>query len=282
MPARLTAAVTVEIGNSPTITAAMTHAGVILGTAAYMSPEQARGKTIDRQADIWSFGVVFYEMLTADRLFGGETVSDSIGAILHRDPDLTLLPDVPPQMHTLLRRCLAREKKERLRDIGDARLELEDAKAAQAPSRRAAEASPGCVPWLAAGALAVVAAVLGWLAFTRQPWPVAHLTTLGLPREEAIDLGIGNAWPKLQFSPDGEEVIYVGGEEFEIFLRDVDTFESVVFPAPRACNLFTYLAGRPLDRLHGGFEAVEGRRQRRGPGGDLRNRPGARPGLGAG
>ncbi|MDX2474909.1 MAG: serine/threonine-protein kinase, partial [Candidatus Krumholzibacteria bacterium] len=86
--------VTMEVSNSPTMTAGMTQAGVILGTAAYMSPEQARGKHIDKQADLWSFGVVFYEMLTADRLFGGETVSDSIGAILHRDPDLSELPDV--------------------------------------------------------------------------------------------------------------------------------------------------------------------------------------------
>ncbi|MHA1154446.1 MAG: serine/threonine-protein kinase, partial [Alphaproteobacteria bacterium] len=97
-----------EILTSPTITAAMTQVGTILGTAAYMSPEQARGRGVDKQSDIWSFGVVLYEMLTGDCLFKGETVSDSIGAILHRDPDLDQLPDVPPQVRTLLRRALTR------------------------------------------------------------------------------------------------------------------------------------------------------------------------------
>jgi Tol biopolymer transport system component/predicted Ser/Thr protein kinase len=230
---------TLEIGNSPTITAAMTQAGVILGTAAYMSPEQARGKSIDKQADVWSFGVLFYEMLTADRLFGGETVSDSIGAILHRDPDLTQLPVVPPQIHTLLRRCLARDKRQRLRDIGDARLELADAMATRSTAK---ESDQGFrrAPWLVAAALAVMVAVLGWMAFTRSPEAVHHLATLGLPRDEAVDLGTHNAWPRLKFSPDGKQVVYVGGEEFKLFRRDVDSFESEVIPGPENVSLFTF------------------------------------------
>ena len=157
-----------ESSASPTITAAMTRAGVILGTAAYMSPEQARGKSVDRQSDIWAFAVVLYEMLTADRLFGGETVSDSIGAILHRDPDLSRLPAVPAQVPTLLRRCLARDKRQRLRDIGDARLELEDAIAARATMRKQGARRLGRIPALAVGVIAVAVAVLGWLAFTRR------------------------------------------------------------------------------------------------------------------
>ena len=229
-----------ESSASPTITAAMTRAGVILGTAAYMSPEQARGKSVDRQTDIWSFAVVLYEMLTADRLFGGETVSDSIGAILHRDPDLAKLPAVPAQIPTLLRRCLARDKRQRLRDIGDARLELEDAIAARATMQRQGARRFGRAPWLVAGVLAVLVVVLGWLAFTRGPAAGAELTTLGLPREEAIDLGIHNAWPRLGFSPDGLEVFYIGGEESALYRRRIDSFDSEPVPGTAHVSMFAF------------------------------------------
>jgi len=96
--------------NSPTLTLAATQAGVILGTAAYMAPEQARGKAVDRRADIWSFGVVFYEMLTGTRLYRGETVSDTLAAVLKVEPDWHALPaEVPPTIRKLLRRCLTKE-----------------------------------------------------------------------------------------------------------------------------------------------------------------------------
>ena len=96
--------------NSPTLTLAATQAGVILGTAAYMAPEQARGKAVDRRADIWSFGVVFYEMLTGTRLYGGEAVSDTLAAVLKVEPDWHALPaEVPPTIRKLLRRCLTKE-----------------------------------------------------------------------------------------------------------------------------------------------------------------------------
>src|SRR5437763_16908597 len=103
----------------------MSHAraGVILGTAAYMAPEQARGKQVDKRADIWAFGVVLYEMLTGQRLFKGETISDTLAAVLTREPEWTR---VPPTAERLLRRCLERDPKQRLRDIGDARLLLDD------------------------------------------------------------------------------------------------------------------------------------------------------------
>ncbi|MCH8966274.1 MAG: serine/threonine protein kinase [Planctomycetes bacterium] len=118
----------VSDANSPTITADHTKQGVVLETAAYMSPEQARGKRLDKRTDIWSFGVVLFECLTGRSLFGGETVSDSIGAILHKDPDWTSLPgDTPPTVHLLVRRCLTKDSSKRLRDIGDARIELENA-----------------------------------------------------------------------------------------------------------------------------------------------------------
>ena len=116
---------------SPTLTAAATQMGVILGTAAYMSPEQARGRLLDKRSDVWAFGCVLYEMLTGSRAFPGETVSDTIAAVLGREPDWQALPDdIPDRVRVLLRRCLERDAKRRLHDVGDARLELDDPAAA--------------------------------------------------------------------------------------------------------------------------------------------------------
>ncbi len=105
-----------------------TMSGVILGTAGYMSPEQARGKPIDKRSDIFSFGCVLYEMLTGRQPFPGESVADSLGAILHREPDWSALPpNTPPTLMKLVRLCLTKDRKQRLQDIGDARLELDQA-----------------------------------------------------------------------------------------------------------------------------------------------------------
>ena len=110
---------------SPTVTSGGTRAGVILGTAAYMSPEQARGKPLDKRTDVWSFGCMLYECLTGKRAFRGETTTDILSAILQTEPDWTLLPDdTPPRVRLLLKRCLEKEVRDRLRDIGDAGLEL--------------------------------------------------------------------------------------------------------------------------------------------------------------
>src|SRR5258708_33212425 len=109
---------------SPTLTARATQAGVILGTAAYMAPEQARGRPVDKRADLWAFGVVVYEMLSGRRLFDGETVSDVLAAVLRKDVDFAALPrETPPAVIRLLHRCLERDPKSRLHDAGDARLE---------------------------------------------------------------------------------------------------------------------------------------------------------------
>ena len=115
-----------EASHSPTMSRHMTEAGMIMGTAAFMSPEQARGKPVDRRADIWSFGVVLFEMLSGTRLFAGETVSDTLASVLKTDPDWAQLPaQMPGGVKSLLRRCLDRDPRQRLRDIGDARLDLE-------------------------------------------------------------------------------------------------------------------------------------------------------------
>jgi serine/threonine-protein kinase len=121
----------------PTMTSAGTAIGMILGTAAYMSPEQARGKSVDRRADIWAFGCVLFECLTGRRAFSGETVSDTLAKILEREPDFSALPGAtPPRVRELLQRCLAKDPKLRLRDIGDARIALDEVLAARSPSGR--------------------------------------------------------------------------------------------------------------------------------------------------
>ncbi|HYX21183.1 MAG TPA: serine/threonine-protein kinase, partial [Thermoanaerobaculia bacterium] len=157
-----------DLTHSPTITAQATQAGVVIGTASYMSPEQARGKAVDKRADIWAFGVVVYEMLTGHKAFEGETVSDVLAAVLRAEIDFTKLPpDTPPAVRDMVRRCLDRDPKHRLRDIGDARIALEDLAssgsafaaasepAAGVPStRRVWPWSVGIVAALALGALA--------------------------------------------------------------------------------------------------------------------------------
>ena len=153
---------------SPTLTAQMTQAGVILGTAAYMSPEQARGMEVDKRADIWAFGVVVWEMLTGQRAFRGETVSDTLAAILKEEPDWSQLPErMPADARQLLRRCLDRDPSTRLRDIGEARVLLGDPNlgGSSAPSD-VSDAPPQRSGWLRAlllaFALLVMGSAVGW------------------------------------------------------------------------------------------------------------------------
>jgi eukaryotic-like serine/threonine-protein kinase len=115
-----------SLSNSPTLGSAVTKAGVILGTAAYMSPEQARGKPVDTRTDIWAFGCILYEMLTSRVPFAGETLTDTIATILGGEPNWQVLPrTTPASIRWLLQRCLEKDSRERLRDIGDARIELQ-------------------------------------------------------------------------------------------------------------------------------------------------------------
>ena len=157
----------------------MTHVGMTLGTPAYMSPEQARGRPLDRRTDIWSFGCVLYEMLTGRRAFGGDDMADVLTSVLTREPDLTALPASTPQsIRRLIRRCLEKGRDERLRDIGDARIEIRDALAGgdtqQEPdtSGPAPHRSRERLAWI--GALAALTAALGGsLMFVRRPVPAA-------------------------------------------------------------------------------------------------------------
>lgn len=178
--------------NSPTLTLEATRAGVILGTAGYMSPEQARGKPVDKRADIWAFGVVLFEMLTGKTMFEGETVSDALAAVLRADVDWSQLPaGTPPKVRRLLQRCLERDVKRRLRDIGDAWIEIDapDEPAAPAPVASLPPARRGMwwLPW--AAAVVIGGAGLGWgLLHRLQPqsrpvvrWTYSQKSYFGLP-----------------------------------------------------------------------------------------------------
>src|SRR5262245_24511086 len=149
----------------------MTETGIILGTASYMSPEQARGKEVDKRADIWAFGVVLCEMLSARRWAHGETISDTLAAVRTREPDWTALPENTPQgVRRLLKHCLAKDRKKRLHDIADAHLHLDDLEESPLPAARPAKLALRFVPWIIAAAALVLSA---WLMMNRKVQPVA-------------------------------------------------------------------------------------------------------------
>jgi serine/threonine-protein kinase len=219
---------------SPTITAAGTRAGMILGTAAYMSPEQARGQIVDTRTDIWAFGCVVYELLSGHTAFPGATVSDTIAAILEREPDWARLPSrTPAGVRRLLRRCLTKDPRRRLRDIGDARIELEEALAPADETGTVVE-RPVIRPHnraIAIGALAAVAAgglVLAGILATADDVPL-HITrtTVLLPANQELDIS-GLASP-LALSPDGRRLAYVArtSARTRLYVRDLDAFEAV-------------------------------------------------------
>ncbi len=219
--------------HSPTVTAAMTQAGTILGTAAYMSPEQARGHAVDRRADIWAFGVIVYEMLTGGRLFAGETISDTLAEVLKTDPDLESLPAAtPPALRWLVERCLQKRPARRLRDIGEARVLLEaDLDAMPTTSSMiAAPGAPGRRPrWLlpSAAAVMLLAAVAGHLAARLSAGPPpsggAIQATVLPPPGHQILLDFGS---HLAISPDGTRIAFAAVDTAgtrQLWVRRVDS-----------------------------------------------------------
>ena len=200
---------------SPTISMAATQAGIILGTAAYMSPEQARGRPVDKRADIWAFGVVLYEMLTGKRLFEGEDLTETLAAVVKERPDLGA---VPAPVRQLIERCLEKDPKKRLRDIGDIELLLGDGSPPPVAPRST------LLPWLA-GALAVGLGVALWA-----PWRVEKQVGYPLRRLD-VDLGEDVSLPRPQpsgseiaISPDGTRLVYVSGTlpATRLFMRRLD------------------------------------------------------------
>ncbi|MBZ5632365.1 MAG: serine/threonine-protein kinase [Acidobacteriia bacterium] len=202
---------------SPTLTMRATQAGMLMGTAGYMSPEQARGQRVDKRADVWAFGVVLYEILTGTRLFEGDTVSDTLAHVLTKNPDLER---VPPRVRKLLRRCLQRDLKLRLKDIGEARFLLEDEGQAERLPR--AEARPTWIPWAVAGVLAMGAAGLAFLHFREQP-PERQVLQYTLPGPEKA-----RSVRDFAVSPDGHYVVLraqgEGGNQ--LWVRALDSLQA--------------------------------------------------------
>ena len=230
-------AIAAGVTQSPTITTpAMTHAGLILGTAAYMPPEQAQGRPADKRADIWAFGVVVFEMLTGQRVFTGETIADTLASVLKTDPDWRSLPaGVPPLLRTLLRWCLEKNPKRRLRDIGDARVKIEDLLAGAADETDAVIAGGvgigRRVVHLAIAALlgAVVATTLAWTAF--RPTPPRVLKMTASPSNSAA-LSINGSDRDISITPDGTHIVYTGNHGTQLFVRSLTEFEpATIFSA---------------------------------------------------
>ena len=219
-----------DVSQSPTITSpAMTRAGMVLGTAAYMSPEQARGRQADKRSDVWAFGCVLYEMLTGMRVFDAEGMSDTIAAVLRAEPDWTRLPPhLPESITRLLKRCLEKDHKRRLRDIGDARLEI-DAHAestargganppAPALSRRSRLVWPSAV-----GVLSLVIVALAAWSTRATPAPTEVRFNVDTPGvSDPLDLA------SLAVSPDGLNVAFVAGVDGQphVWVRSLDSIVS--------------------------------------------------------
>jgi Tol biopolymer transport system component len=215
--------------NSPTLTISPTRAGMILGTAAYMSPEQAAGKPVDKRADIWSFGVVLWEMLTGKGLFGGETISHTLAAVLTKEPDLR---QVPVKTRRLLQSCLEKNPRRRLRDIGDVGLLLEEG---EPPTTAPSRSLLGSMGWIAIASVAIVAAGVagwGWWRATRpRERPLVRLNVdwgadISLPSPTA-------AGSSVALSPDGMRLVFVArvsGGQPRLFTRKLDQPQATELP----------------------------------------------------
>jgi len=235
-----TSAEAAELANSPTLTARSTQMGIVLGTAAYMAPEQAKGKSVDKRVDVWAFGVVLFEMLTGKRPFDGEDVTDVLAAVVRAEPDWNALPATTPRaIERLLRRCLVKQHQDRLHDIGDARLEVDESAVEVAsgftrpPLRQPGK--PGAGPRRAATYLAwftagVVLAILGvWTVSKETPRPSVVLLTPAeaLAGTGPVEARSGLGRPSrtaLALSPDGSCLVFVGtrnGRQ-QLFVRRLD------------------------------------------------------------
>jgi Tol biopolymer transport system component len=219
---------------SPTLTSAGTVAGMILGTAAYMSPEQAKGKAVDRKADVWAFGAVLYEMLTGRKAFEGEVVSETLASVLKTAPDWSALPgETPPALRRLLERCLEKDPRQRMRDIGDARIAIDDLRSGRFEETEVAAATgpqPGSGLMIAGAA--VVALLLGALgAWFLKPAPP-------LPAHRQLEVAVAGSLPlfyeqgsSVALSPDGDRLAFITGlasdtATFRLNLRPLDRLES--------------------------------------------------------
>ena len=255
---------------SPTLSIHATHGGVILGTAAYMSPEQARGKPVDRRTDIWSFGCVLFEMLTGKQTFDpGETISDAVAHILTREPDWTTLPaDTPPHVRTLLRRCLQKDPQKRLPHIGLVRLELDD-NAARTDVRELTQTVPAAPPrsshrrvalGIAALAAIAIAGAASW-ALMRTPAATPERIRFSVVPPSGQPFTLNGFFRNVTISPDGRIVVYVASPNGSLMVRALDELEAVALrgvnaasspfmsPDGRWIGFFSQLAGGDLKKV---------------------------------
>jgi Tol biopolymer transport system component len=215
-----------RVSISPTVASpAMTAAGIILGTAAYMSPEQARGKPVDKRTDVWSFGCVLYEMVTGHRPFDGDDVVSTIGAVIHKEPEWSHIPaSVPPSLRVTIERCLQKDPKQRIRDIGDARLAMEGALGAGSTTTTGVArggASNRTLATVAAVAALAAGSAVWWF---NRPAPIrrAPITFQVLPRDAQRFANFFN------LSPDGTRLAYLAGDlqgRLALWIRSLETGE---------------------------------------------------------
>jgi eukaryotic-like serine/threonine-protein kinase len=238
-----TGAISGNVSMSPTITSpAMTQAGIILGTAAYMAPEQARGKAVDKRADIWAFGCVLFEMMTRRRAFEGEDTTDTLAFVITKEPDWGLLPPKTPlSIHKVLTRCLQKDRSRRLRDIGDVRLELDEATGeagSQTSGARVPNQSPktfrrrvftGISIATVSMALAAVGTAV-WMRPAPQKFPALQRLTIVLPDHVSYPEAVGTSG--IAISPDGTHIAYPAVENGNrlLYLRRLDQLEGRPMP----------------------------------------------------
>ena len=249
-----------DLANSPTLSQAATLQGTILGTAAYMSPEQARGKSVDKRTDLWAFGCVLYELLTSKPAFHGEYITDILAAVVRAEPNWQALPAATPvKIRDLLRRCLQKDKTLRMQAAGDARIEIQEALSAPASTgtRNVVATRFGglWLPVLAGlGALIVAAAasLATWFLKPAAPKPVTR-TVINLPPGDqlaALD------YPAIAISPDGTQLAYVAihAGTRQIYLRALDNLEARPLAGTEGANTpFFSPDGRWLGFVAGGF-----------------------------
>jgi serine/threonine-protein kinase len=235
---------TADLAASPTITspAMMTGVGVILGTAAYMAPEQAKGREADKRSDIWAFGCVLFEMLTGKRPFDGEDITEVLGAVVRLDPNWEALPsDVPQPVRTLLQRCLVKDRRKRIADIAAALFVLDHQAGVADTSTASAAPLLGRPRWRRVAALTaggLVVATLGGVLVSlvmRPADPLPRVSRLSLAPSGTAALTINGLGRDLAITPDGSRVVYVGNNGTQLFVRALDALEPVaVFTgAPR-------------------------------------------------
>jgi eukaryotic-like serine/threonine-protein kinase len=225
-------AMSTAVTTSPTMTspAMLTGMGVLLGTAAYMSPEQARGKAVDKRTDIWAFGAVVYEMLTGRRAFAGDEVSEVLVSVLAREPDWTVLPaELSPVVAIYIKRCLQKDRTQRMRDIGDVSLALEGAFESDTPRVARTAAQPAWRRALAVAVTAIITALIAALIVWTL-WPSAHPRATArfdylLPEGQQFQL---TQRPVIAISPDGRFFVYQTREG--LYLRSMDNLEARLIP----------------------------------------------------